>query len=207
MNVGVIGTGNIGSGLGRRWALNGHMVMFGSRTPEKAHQLAEAVGVNAMGGSVAEAAAFGDALLLAVPWRAVPGTLRAMGALDGKTLIDCTNPLGPDGELVIGGAASAGEEVQRLAPDAKVIKAFNTVFARVIHGNTLLTGQRPTVFFCGDADVAKGRVAVLIQAADFEPIDAGPLRMARILEPLALLVIELAHDMGMGNNIALKLLQ
>lgn len=91
MQIGIIGTGKMASGLGQRWARYGHAVLFGSRTPEKACTLATQVGMAAHGGSYAEATAFGEAVLLAIPYVAVPEALASMEPVDGKVLIDCTN--------------------------------------------------------------------------------------------------------------------
>jgi len=93
MNIGIIGTGNMGSGLGKLWARSGHQIMFSSREPEKAKALVNSMGPNASAGTVAEAVQFGEAVLLAVPWASIEDAIKEAGPLDGKILIDCTNPL------------------------------------------------------------------------------------------------------------------
>ena len=135
--------------------------------------------------------------------------LKAAGPLKEKILIDCTNPLKPDfSELAIGHDTSAAEEIAKMAPGAKVVKAFNSVFADIYNSESRLFGSRmPTMFYCGDDDGAKSTVAKLIRETGFEPIDAGPLRSARYLEPLAMLMIQLGYGQGMGTNIALNLIR
>jgi len=111
-------------------------------------------------------------------------------------------------ELAIGHATSAAEEIGKMAPGAKVVKAFNSVFADIYHSDSRLFGSRmPTMFYCGDDDGAKSTVARLIRETGFEPIDAGPLKSARYLEPLAMLMIQLGYGQGMGTNIALNLIR
>ena len=135
--------------------------------------------------------------------------LKAAGPLQEKIFIDCTNPLQPDfSGLVLGHATSAAEEIAKMAPGAKVVKAFNSAFADIYHSDSRLFGSRmPTMFYCGDDAVAKTTVARLIRETGFEPIDAGPLRSARYLEPLAMLMIQLGYGQGMGTNIGLNLIR
>ncbi|MEW6721708.1 MAG: NADPH-dependent F420 reductase [Candidatus Micrarchaeota archaeon] len=206
MKIAVIGTGNIGGGLGRLWAKK-HQVMFGSRDPEKAKELAGKTGPKASGGSIAEAAGFGEIIVLAVPYTAAAETLKACGNLDGKILLDCTNPLNSDmSGLLVGHTSSAGEEIAKMAKGAKVVKGLNTIFANVHRsGNPDFRGQVPSVFYCGDDKGAKEKVAKLIGDAGYEPIDAGPLKNARYVEPYAMLLIQVGS--GIGWDIAPKLLR
>lgn len=207
MNIGIIGSGNIGSGLGKIWVQKGHKVMFSfSRNQEKLKTLA-AAGQNSSAGSPAEAVRHSDVLLLSVRWENVAEALTAAGPLQDKIVIDCTNPLTPDlSELAVGHATSAAEEIAKMAPGAKVVKAFNTVFADIYHSESRLFGSRmATMFYCGNDDGAKTTVAKLIMETGFQPIDSGPLKSARYLEPLAMLMIQLGYGQGMGTNIALNL--
>lgn len=209
MNIGIIGSGNIGSGLGTIWAKKGHKVMFSfSRNQEKLKALA-LTGQNCSAGSPAEAVRNSDVLLLSVRWENVAEALKAAGPLQDKILIDCTNPLTPDlSELAVGHVTSAAEEIAKMAPGAKVVKAFNSVFADIYHSQSRLFGSRmPTMFYCGNDDSAKTTVVGLIRETGFEPMDAGPLRSARYLEPLAMLMIQLGYGQGMGTNIALNLIR
>ncbi len=208
MKIGVIGTGNMGSGLGKAWAGRGHTVQVGSREPDRARALAASVGNGASGGDIASAAAFGEAVLVAVPWRAIDEVMRAAGPMQGRLLIDCTNPMTDDYmELVVGHATSGGEEIAKRAPGAKVVKAFNHIYAQIVHSSPQFGDQNASVLFCGDDATAKESVAGLIRDLGFEPVDAGPLRNARYLEPLAELCVQLAYALGMGTDQAFKLIR
>jgi hypothetical protein len=209
MNIGIIGSGNVGSGLGKIWVQKGHKVIFSfSRNQEKLKALA-ATDQNSSAGSPAEAVQHSEVLLLSVRWENVVEALKAAGPLKEKILIDCTNPLKPDlSGLALGHATSAAEEIAKMAPGAKVVKAFNSVFADIYHSESRLFGsRRAAMFYCGDDDGAKTTVAKLIREAGFEPIDAGPLKSARYLEPLAMLMIQLGYGQGRGTNIALNLIR
>jgi 8-hydroxy-5-deazaflavin:NADPH oxidoreductase len=209
MKIGIIGSGNVGSALGKIWGKNGHEIRFSSRNPEKLKALAESIGKNASYSLPLEAAKFGEVIALAVPWGQAENAIKSAGSLEGKILIDCTNPLKPDySGLAVGGTTSAAEEVARLAPGAKVIKAFHTTFAALMQSESRMFGDiNPTGFYCGDDAAAKAVVANLIQETGLEPLDVGPLANARYLEPLAMLMINLGFAQKMGTNIAIKLLR
>jgi len=146
-------------------------------------------------------------VVLATPWAAAREAVKAAGDLSGKILIDATNPLKPDlSGLALGHTTSAGEEVARWATGARVVKAFNTTGARNM-ADPRLGGQSASMFLCGDDAAAKKTVAGLAEALGFEPVDAGPLAQARLLEPLAMLWISMAYAFGHGPNIAFKLLR
>jgi predicted dinucleotide-binding enzyme len=209
MNIGIIGSGNIGSGLGKIWAQKEHQVLFSfSRDAAKLKALAASV-PNASAATPREAVEQSEVILFSVRWSDVGEALQAAGPLEGKILIDCTNPLGTDaGGLIVGRTTSAAEEIAKLAPTAKVVKAFNTVFAEVYHSSSRLFGsRRATMFYCGDDDNAKKMVAKLIADVSFEPVDAGELKVSRYLEPMAMLMIQLGYGRGMGTNIALNLIR
>ncbi len=209
MNIGIIGSGKVGSGLGKIWANKGHRVIFSfSRDPEKLKALAQS-SPQARAGSAVEAAELSEIVLLSVGWAAAEEAIKAAGSLHGKIIIDCTNPVRPDlSGLSVGLATSAAEEIARMAPEAIVVKAFNTVFAEVYHSDSRLFGsRRPTMFYCGDNDEAKSAVARLIHETGFEPIDSGPLKSARYLEPLAMLMIHLGRIQNMGTDITLTLIR
>jgi NADPH-dependent F420 reductase len=208
MNIGIIGTGNMGLALGRLWASKGHAVFFGSRDPEKALALGHEVGVMASGGTIAQAAKFGSAVLLAVRWDAVPSALKAAGSLSGKIIIDCTNPMNSDWTQLVEGLTSSGaERIAELAPDAKVVKAFNHVYAQIIQSSALFGSQNASVLYCGDDECAKEKVACLIEDAGFEPVDSGTLSNARCLEPIAEQMMQFAYVIGMGTDQAIKIIR
>jgi hypothetical protein len=202
MRIGIIGAGNVGGTLGRRWAGAGHEVVFGTRRPERVET---PPGARADG--VREAAEHGEVVVLATPWDGVRDALAAAGDLTGKVLFDCTNPLAADlSGLAIGHTTSAGEQVAALAPGARVVKIFNSTGAGNM-ADPLYGEQAATMFYCGDDGEAKGTAARLAADLGFEPVDAGPLRNARLLEPLAMLWISLAYVQGLGPGIAFKLLR
>ena len=188
MDIGIIGSGKMGTGLGRLWAKHGHHVMFSySRRPEKLENLVLEIGSHARSGRPQDAVGFANVLFLAVPWEEVKDALSAAGVMNGKTLISCVNPFGPRG-LEVGLNTSAAEEISRLVPDAAVVEAFNTIFATILHSRAHLFGSNmPTVFYCGDDRDAKSHAAELIRDAGLQPVDAGALENARYVEPLAML--------------------
>ena len=209
MKIGIIGAGNIGGTLGRAWAAKGHEVVFGVRDPRgpKVQELVKATGGKARAASPAEAAAHGEVVLLATPWAAAQAALRGAGDLTGKILIDATNPLRPDlSGLTLGHTTSAAEEVARWAPGATVVKAFNTIGAQHM-ANPRFGTQSASMLICGDDAAAKKAVLALAEVLGFDPVDAGPLTQARLLEPLAMLWISLAYAYGHGADIAFKLLR
>jgi predicted dinucleotide-binding enzyme len=206
MNIGIIGSGNMGGGLGNIWAKKGHSVVFSySRNRDKLEGLASSV-PHAKAGTPAEAAQ-ADVILLSVRWPDVPDALRQAGPLRGKLVIDCTNPVNPDlSGLSLGWSTSAAEEIAKMVPEAVVVKAFNTAFAQVYQEATRLFGsRRVNMLFCGDDAKAKTVVSKLINDVGFDPIDCGPLTSARYLEAVAMLMITLGYGMNMGTNIALDI--
>ena len=156
-----------------------------------------------------EAAKFGDVVVLAVPWGQAENALLSAGSLEGKILIDCTNPLKPDfSGLAVGLTTSAAEEDAKVAKGARVVKAFNTTFAALMASESRMFGDlSPTGFYCGDDAAAKAVVSDLIKDTGLEPVDVGPLEMSRCLEPLAFLMMDLGFIQKMGTNIALRLLK
>jgi predicted dinucleotide-binding enzyme len=209
MNLGIIGSGNVGGTLGTRWAKGGHQVTFGSRNPgdEDMKQLLAHAGSNARAATLQDAAKVGEVLLLATPWSATKEVVQSLGDLTGKVLIDATNPVLPDlSGLAVGGNTSAGEQVASWARGAKVVKSFNTVGSNIME-NPAFGQEKPVLFFCGDDAGAKDKVKQLADELGFEGVDAGPLTHARLLEPFALLWISLAFKAGLGREFAFKLLR
>jgi predicted dinucleotide-binding enzyme len=207
MRIGVIGIGMVGGTLGRRWAREGHEVMFGVREPSSGkvgHLLADS-GERARAGTVAEAASFGEVIALATPWCGTENAVRSAGDLTGKVLLDCTNPLKPD-MSGLEGDRSAAEQVAAWAPGAKVVKIFNTTGFQNME-DPRYGDDRATMFYCGDDAEAKKTAAGLAEILGFEAVDAGPLAEARSLEHLALLWIHLAYVQKLGRGIAFKLMR
>jgi 8-hydroxy-5-deazaflavin:NADPH oxidoreductase len=204
MRLGIIGAGHVGGALGRLFEAQGHDVRFGVRDPDD--QAAGALPRD-RSGFVADAAAFGDVIVLAIPWGAVKDALAATGPLTGKTVIDCVNPVLPDlSGLALGTTTSAGEEIAKLIPNAKVVKCFNTLgagnFANPEFGN-----QKASMLFAGDDAGAKLIVAELGNQLGFDMIDAGPLSQSRWLEAMAILWITMAYKYGGSERSAFKLLR
>jgi 8-hydroxy-5-deazaflavin:NADPH oxidoreductase len=209
MKIGIIGTGHVGGALGGRWARSGHEIIFGSRDPqgEKAQNLLRLVSGNVRVTGTTEAVSAAEVVLLATPWSATRDTLDRAGStnLAGKVVIDAVNPIGPD-RLLVGGNTSAAERIASWAPGARLVKAFNSTGSGNM-SNTDYGGEKPSLFLCGDDAEAKNVVARLGAELDFDPVDCGPLSMARYLEPLAMLWINLSYNQGFGPDIAFRLLK
>jgi len=205
MKIGIIGTGRIGSGLGKLWAAKGHAIRFGARDLAKAQRVAAGMGASA--GTPAEAAAFGEVILLAVPGTEAQRVLQALGSLAGKVLIDPTNLFAADGgPALLGQPTSGAEQVAAWAPGARVVKAFNGIYFEHL-GRSQFQGQAEGLFYCGDDPAAKVLVAQLGTDAGFDPVDCGPLAAARLVEPLGFLWMQLAFRQGNGPDVAFKLLR
>jgi predicted dinucleotide-binding enzyme len=209
VKIGIIGPGNVGGTLGRRWAINGHNVVFGTRKtdPEALRGLLSQAGPNASKGSIAQAVGESEVVVLAVPWAGAEQVLARAGNLEGKILIDATNALAPGlSGLVLGAETSAGEMVAGWASGARTVKAFNTVGSNIM-ADPHFAGGRVAMFYCGDDAEAKKTVASLIAELGFDPVDAGPLTQARVLEQFALLWISLAMKYGYGREIGFQFLR
>lgn len=210
MKIGIIGAGNVGTGVGKRLAAHGHDILVAFAKSEAGlAEAATAIGAAARTGSVEEAARCADIVLLATPWPVTEMAIQqANGALDGKIIWDCTNPLKPDfSGLSVGLTDSGGEQVARWAAGATVVKAIPP-FAELLHQpGDLPESQRPSVFVCGDDGIARLRIAELVAQIGADPIDAGPLAWARYAEPSGMLLVQLAYVKGMGAKIGARLLR
>jgi hypothetical protein len=197
MRIAVVGAGAMGSALGRSLASAGHLVTVGSRDPGRAHAIAERLGA-AAGTDYAGAAAAGEVAILAVPWRAVRTVVPDL-PLGGKILIDVTNPFLDDTFDGQEAAWSVREElppgdsgaalIQRMAPGARVVKAFNHIWASAAQRG--FGAVRPAVFVCGDNAAARDVVAGLARDIGCDPHDVGGLERAGWLEALTPLVVAL----------------
>jgi predicted dinucleotide-binding enzyme len=186
--IGIIGNGNVGSALARGLSRAGREV--------------KAVGKDKA--AIRDTAAWADAVILAVPFGAVDDAVRAAGeGLNDKTVIDVTNALDSKMNLALGFETSGAEELQKKAPKARVVKAFNTVFAQHMDSGRL-NGEPLTAFAAGDDDAAKADVLDLERAIGFDAVDAGPLRNARLLEPLGSFNIQLGYGLNMGTQSGFK---
>lgn len=208
MKIGIIGAGNVGTGLTKYLVPAGHQVML-SFSKDIAQLRAAAQALGASAGTVAEAVAFADVVVLCTPFAATPGALSQVGEVAGRRpLWDCTNALKPDlSGLVIGTTTSAGEEVQKLAPWADVVKGIPP-FAELLHsGNLKLQGGPIGVFACSDDATAKQIVVSLLMTLGVSVTDAGPLINSRYAEAAGFLLIQLAYVQGLGTRIGLALHQ
>lgn len=200
MKIGIIGAGNVGGALGKIWSAKGHEVVFGVRDTQdsKLQELLKSTGNKARAASVREAAQFGEIVAFATPWPATQDAVTAAGALTGKIVVDCTNPLKPDlSGLALGTTNSAAEEVARWARGAKVVKAFNTIGASSF-ASPQFGAEQADMFICGDDAAAKATIAKLIEEMGFVAVDCGPLTAARFTEAVAMLWIHLAYKQGLG---------
>ena len=208
MRIGILGSGLMGGKLGTIFARAGHEVVFSyARRNEKLERLARDVGRNARAGTPAEAAQNADVLLLAVHWSRVDDVLNQAGDLAGKVIVTCSLPMNAhDTELVIAHTTSGAEELAKRVPEAQVVCAFNTVPSEVLFGvfEARRKAARPSLVYCGDDAGSKGIAAELIRDAGFDPVDAGPLRIARYTEPFALLVGQLAYEGTEGPELAYR---
>ena len=207
MIIAVLGTGNVGAALGKRWTANGHTILFGSRDPqsEKVSLLLQAAGPLASAHSPAEAAARAAVILLATPFHSTQEYLAHLN-VNGKILIDATNPLGEGMKLIVWPDSSAAEQIAGWAVGARVVKAFNCTGSGNMT-NPDYGGVKPAMLFCGDDLDAKAVVSQLAAETGFEPVDSGPLNSARLLEALAGLWVNLAYRQGLGPNQAFALLR
>jgi predicted dinucleotide-binding enzyme len=211
MRVGILGSGLMGGKLGTIFARAGHEVVFSyAHSEQKLKRLARDAKGNATHGTPREAALDADAVLLAVHWSRIKGVLKQAGDLSGRTVVTCSLPMNDrDTELAIGHTTSGAEELQKKIPKAHVVAAFNTVPSEVLFGvyETKRRTGRPSLVYYGDDADAKDIAAQLIHDTGFEPVDAGPLRIARYTEPFALLVAQLAYEGKGGPELAYRFLR
>lgn len=210
MRITIVGAGNMGAGYGALWAATGHAVTYTyARSEDKLRAAAEATGHGA-GYAVdpAAAAADADVVVLAVGWAQLDDVLGRLGPQPGRLVVDAFTPLNADmSGLAVGHTTSGAETLAARLPDARVVMALQNTFADVVRApRRTLAGQTPTMFFCGDDPEAKRTVAGLITDAGYEPVDAGPLAVARYLEPVCFFTVALAYQQGLGPHIGLKLL-
>src|SRR5256886_14706045 len=206
MRVGILGSGLMGGKLGTIWASAGHEVVFSyARSEQKLAKLAREARGKARAGTPGEAAREADALLLAVHWSRVDDALKQAGDVSGKVIVSCSLPMNADDTgLVIAHTSSGAEELARKLPKARVVSAFNTVPSEVLFGvfAARRKASRPSLVYCGGDASSQGITAQLIRDVGFDPVDAGPLRVARYTEPFALLVAQLAYEGEGGPELA-----
>ena len=209
MKIAIIGIGNVGGALARKWSAQRHEIRLGVRDPkgERASALLAELGARATAHLPAEAVASSDVVVLATPWESAEDAVRGMGDLSGRVLIDCTNPLAKDlSGLTHGHSTSGGELVQAWAKGARVVKCFNTVGFNIMQ-DPIIENRKIPMYFCGDDPSAREIARGLAADVGFEPVDAGALSFARVLEPFALLWIASAYKFGLGRDFAFSLVR
>jgi predicted dinucleotide-binding enzyme len=208
MKVGILGSGSMGGKLGTIFARAGHDVVFSyARSDDKLRELARSAGPRARAGTPREAVESADALLLAVHWSRVEDVLRQGGDVSGKVMLTCSLPFNAtDTELVVAHRSSGAETLAKKFPGLDVVAAFQTVPSEVLFDvfEARAREPRPSLVYCGDSDEAKRLAATLIRDAGFDPVDAGPLRIARYTEPFALLMGQLAYEGEEGPEVAYR---
>lgn len=203
MNITILGAGNMGSALAKQLTRAGHIVRITARDLDKARAVA-AANPGAAALPADQVLAGSDVVIVATGYADAVPALRSLGSLEGKVVIDITNPLTADYMgLSLGFDTSAAEEIAKAIPGVDVVKAFNTLFAQVlVDGPQFANGQIAPVFFAGDGERAKQTTKALIESIGFRPIDAGGLKNARYLEPLGGLNVYLGYGAGLGTSIA-----
>jgi hypothetical protein len=208
MRIGILGSGLMGGKLGTIFARAGHEVVFSyARSNDKLKKLARDAHGNARAGTPGEAAKQADAILLAVHWSRMDDVLKQAGDLSGKVIVTCSLPMDTGNtKLIVANSSSGAEELAKMIPKARVVSAFNTVPSEVLFGvfEAKRKATRPSLVYCGDDKSGKAVAAEVIRDVGFDPVDAGPLRIARYTEPFALLIGQLAYDGEGGPELAYR---
>ena len=208
MRIGILGSGLMGGKLGTIFARAGHEVIFSyARSEAKLKKLARDAQGNVRAGTPDAAAKEADVLLVAVHWSRMDDVLKQAGDLSGKVIVTCSLPMDAGNtKLIVANTSSGAEELTKKIPKAYVVSAFNTVPSEVLFGvfEAKRKATRPSLVYCGDDQSAKNVAAQLIRDTGFDPIDAGPLRIARYTEPFALLVAQLAYEGRGGPELAYR---
>ncbi|MBV9236374.1 MAG: NADPH-dependent F420 reductase [Xanthobacteraceae bacterium] len=202
MKIAIVGTGNVGGALAKACSRAGHHIVLGVRNPTDPKVAALAREVKAEVKMAAEAVQGADIVVLALPWSAAEDAVRALGDLNGKIVIDCMNPLAmQNGKLGLdrGFSTSGGETLASWIPEARIVKTLNQVGAEMMADNADLP-HRPVMFMAGNDRAAKEAVSALLSDIGFEPLDAGDLTKARLLEPYGMVWINQALAQGKGRN-------
>ena len=202
MKIGILGSGRMGAKLGTLFARAGHQVTFSyARSEAKLRGLAEAAGASARAGTPFEAARDADAILLAVHWSQLDDVLDKAGDLARKTILTCCVPLNlSDTELVVAHTQSGAEVIAAKLPDANVVAAFQTTPSEVLFKvyDNRAGALRPSMIYCGNERRSMALACGLVSDIGFDPVNAGPLRIARYTEPFAMLTAQLAYGTDQG---------
>ncbi len=212
MNVTIIGPGNMGRAIGTRAAAAGHSVTFVGDKPETAKEAAQDVKASVKNGAQVSTAnldnvTLGDIVVLALPYNTSKEVTKQLAKkLAGKTVVDISNPLNASySDLATAPGSSAAEELEQIAPNAKVVKAFNTVFAGTLRAGQV-NGEPLDIWIAADDADAKAKVSQLVKDAGMRPIDAGPLSRARQIEAMQLLHIVTQRTLGTNWGSTIKVI-
>src|SRR3954470_22145418 len=211
MRIGILGSGLMGGKLGTIWARAGHEVVFSySHSTRKLEKLARDAQGKARAGTPAEAVRDADAVLLAVHWSRVADVLHKAGNLSGKVVVSCSLPMNADDtDLVVAHTSSGAEQLAKKIRKAHVVSAFGTVPSEVFF-DVFASRRRvnkPSLVYCGDHAKSKQVAARLIRDVGFEPVDAGPLKLARYTEPFTLLIAQLAYEQPGDPELAYRFMR
>lgn len=208
MRIGILGSGLMGGKLGTLFARAGHDVVFSyARSRGKLETLAREAGKTARSGTPREAVQNADVVLLAVHWNRMDDVLRQAGDMAGKVLITCSLPMDDDDTgLIVAHTSSGAEVLAKRLPGTRVVSAFGTVPSEVLVAvfEARDIDGRPSLVYCGDDPGAKATAARLIRDVGFDPVDAGPLQVARSIEPFTMLIAKLAYDGNDGPALAYR---
>lgn len=205
MKIAILGAGKVGTTLGRGLAAHGHSILYALRNPDDPKHEALRAEASAVG-LPADMVAAAELVILATPWAATEAALEAAGDFGGKPLLDATNPIGPGMRLTHGHDDSGGEQVQRWARNARVVKVFNTT-GRENMAEPRYPDGRVAMLLCGDDDEACAIAKGLCEDIGFDPVRVGALAEARLLEPAALVWIKLSIRGELGRGFGFGLLR
>jgi len=208
VRIGILGSGLMGGKLGTLFARAGHDVVFSyARSEQKLKRLAREARGNARAGTPAEAAREADALLLAVHWSRVGDVMKQARYVSGKVVVSCVLPMNAaDTTLVVAHTSSGAEALARRYPKSAIVSAFGTVPSEVLFSVFAARRRksRPTMVYCGDNARARKVAVSLIRDVGFDPLDLGPLRVARYTEPFSLLMGQVAYEVGGDPAVAYR---
>ena len=210
MRIGIIGSGNMGKTVGYLLAQKGHEIRLGTQRVTDVKDWVDNERLDVETGTYQQAVDHAEVLFLTTSWASTHSVITSLKNLSKKILVDCTNPEDPeaDHEHVLGFNTSGSEQIARLAPGARVVKAFNHLYGSMLLKGTDMNGVRASVFLCGDEAQAKEVVANLANDLELDPIDVGGLHRARLLEPMGNLIVRLASlPENNGADIAFTLLK
>ncbi len=209
MKIGILGIDQKARALGKVLTRNGYHIMFGNSDIAKANELAGEMDRYARGGTIANTIHYGEVICLTFPFKEFEVILRNIDTYRGKIIIDCTNPFTSElgEELIFGHSTSGAEQLAGMVPEASIVKAFNTAFEEHIEEGPYFGSNDASMFYCGDDIEAKNITRKIIEDVGFEPIDAGSLKSARMLEPMGKLLVQLSRDSDIGREIGFKLLR